>query len=379
MSAEEEPTPMEASTEHQPEPEEQPEVEQNVAPADDHKEQSQQPTELEAPRRSFRSRKKVVKHNIAPQEVKETELPEGPGVNLGDIDLISGRIDKMKAADMLLKKLYRICFGWNARKLRCKKDLRKWSGFDEKTADADIEKRTSWIKKNCDVANVLKPMLGFLDLSPVGTKDELIDRLLEFLASPTDSGKEYSPFTMKRGSKRKRTKKSTKKSKKSGAPRKKSGYMVFLSEHRAEYKADNPDLSMIEVTQGLARQWNELDDDEKQEWKDKAASMPAVAPKKKGRKKPQPKKRRKKTPAKRQPSSDDESSDDDEPLGGENVKSSLDAAVKKIVFEGDLNTLTKKMVRKKLRAHFDEDVMLEHKAFIKDCMKKYSAEKMQEN
>jgi len=331
-------------------------------------------------RRSGRSRKKVETLNFGHTEAKTFELPEGPGAKFGEIVLINGRIDKIKGDDPLTKKLYRICFGRNSKKSTAKRHLRQFSGFSADTADATVEKRTIWVGKNCDVANFLKPLLGFLDLPIAGTKADLVDGLVAFLRSPTDSGKEYTSFSFSKGKKRKR---STKKKTKSTTPRKPSGYMMFLKANRPGVKVEHPELSMIETTQHLAKEWGKQTVEKKAEWKVKADEAPTPPPKKKKAKtstkkktKTKTKKKPKKKKPKKQESSDEESeeeesSDDDSPLGGAGIESKLDAAVKKIVMEGDLNTLTKKLVRKLLAPDFG-DAVAENKDLIKACIKKYT-------
>jgi len=38
--------------------------------------------------------------------------------------------------------------------------------------------------------------------------------------------------------------------------------------NRASVKDDNPEMNATEITKELARQWNELDEDEQNEWKE---------------------------------------------------------------------------------------------------------------
>jgi hypothetical protein len=48
--------------------------------------------------------------------------------------------------------------------------------------------------------------------------------------------------------------------------KKMNGYTHFCSLNRASIKEDNPEMSATEITKELARQWKELDEDEKNEW-----------------------------------------------------------------------------------------------------------------
>lgn len=49
-----------------------------------------------------------------------------------------------------------------------------------------------------------------------------------------------------------------KKDPKTGPKRAKSGYLFFCDEHRSKIKAENPNMSAVDVTSELGRQWNEL-------------------------------------------------------------------------------------------------------------------------
>ena len=60
--------------------------------------------------------------------------------------------------------------------------------------------------------------------------------------------------------------------KKVASPRKKSGYAMFCGEFRPEIKEDNPDKSGTEITKLLAQMWKDLPEEEKDEWKEKAAA-----------------------------------------------------------------------------------------------------------
>ena len=56
------------------------------------------------------------------------------------------------------------------------------------------------------------------------------------------------------------------------AKKKVTGYVLFCQDFRAEVKEDNPDLAQVEVTKLLAGMWKALPEDEKEEWKERAAA-----------------------------------------------------------------------------------------------------------
>ena len=64
----------------------------------------------------------------------------------------------------------------------------------------------------------------------------------------------------------------TKKEAKDDKPaKKKTGYVLFCQEFRPEVKEDNPELPQVEITKLLAEMWKALPEEEKEEWKAKAA------------------------------------------------------------------------------------------------------------
>ena len=54
--------------------------------------------------------------------------------------------------------------------------------------------------------------------------------------------------------------------------KKTTGYVLFCQEFRPEVKEDNPDLPQVEITKLLAQMWKVLSEEEKEEWKEKAAA-----------------------------------------------------------------------------------------------------------
>jgi hypothetical protein len=70
-------------------------------------------------------------------------------------------------------------------------------------------------------------------------------------------------------------KKPTKKGKEDKPKKARSAYLIFSAEKREEVKEENPDMKSSEIMSELGRLWKELDDDEKEEWKEKAAEEKA--------------------------------------------------------------------------------------------------------
>lgn len=51
-----------------------------------------------------------------------------------------------------------------------------------------------------------------------------------------------------------------------------NAYMIFSNEKRGEVKAENPGLKVTEIAKVIGDMWKELSEEEKQEYKDKAAA-----------------------------------------------------------------------------------------------------------
>ena len=56
------------------------------------------------------------------------------------------------------------------------------------------------------------------------------------------------------------------------AKKKTTGYVLFCQEFRPEVREDNPELPQVEITKLLAEMWKNLPEEEKEEWKEKAAA-----------------------------------------------------------------------------------------------------------
>ena len=294
-----------------------------------------------------------------------TIIPEGKGTPLGEIENINTHLgaSTLKTDDPLLKKLYSVCFNKMSKKVHCKKHLRLFCGWDSKAAEDAAKAKLA----KCESAKILKPLCSLLDLHMGGTKVQLEERVFEFLQTPSSSGKSFTPL-QKAGQKRKKaTKKKSKKSKL-------SAYNVFQKEEGKVIRAEQPELDFKTVSGELAKRWSSMGEDDKQEWKDRAdlvnAGQNEALPARKKQKVSKKTKKKKKRKSKVEVSSDEEatdesseeeeSSDDDLPLALKEEKSRLTAALRTLIFQGDLNTLTKGVIRAKLSEQFNEVSVFVH-------------------
>ncbi|KAL1920810.1 uncharacterized protein VTP21DRAFT_11445 [Calcarisporiella thermophila] len=159
-------------------------------------------------RSSTRVRKEVQRFSPLRREEKQPiEIRKGEGAPLGEIAKISEYIDKNRVEDVL-KPLHRILFGRVESPRNIKSNLRQFSGLtikDEKEEEQMKMKFGKWM------ATGLKDLARFLNLETSGDKSSLIDRIVDFLKKPHDTGYKRRGEKKKRRSKTVSSKKSKKK------------------------------------------------------------------------------------------------------------------------------------------------------------------------
>ncbi|XP_035529116.1 protein DEK, partial [Morone saxatilis] len=169
-----------------------------------------------------RAKKTVVRLDFqAPKQKEKLKIGDGSGDKLGDIPRTGYQISKMKPAD--LKPLHIILFDRPGKMATLKKNLRLFNGFP---FDADSEqyakKREKLLKNSHFTNSILKVVCGVLDLEKKGTQSDLVDRIMNFLIAPKNSGKRL-PVKKKRKSKKKLSgDNSTAKTKKKSKPKPRS-------------------------------------------------------------------------------------------------------------------------------------------------------------
>ncbi|XP_008196366.1 protein DEK isoform X2 [Tribolium castaneum] len=136
-----------------------------------------------------RERKNVQRFNEEfPSETKEVvkvEIPNGSGTSLGAIPRIDASISRFKNEDMRL--LHKILFKLQGKVTMIKKNIKKFNGFEFKKGSEEYSKKVASMTK-CDVKQ-LKSICEMLDLQKTGSKDDIVERILDFLLEPKDSGK----------------------------------------------------------------------------------------------------------------------------------------------------------------------------------------------
>lgn len=112
-------------------------------------------------------------------------IPNGNGTPLGEIPRVDASISRFKNED--LKLLHQFLFEIPGKTTIIKKNIKKFNGFD-------FVKGTDEYKAKLEGAQEfevkqLKSICEMLDLEKRGSKDEIAERIVEFLIDPKDSGK----------------------------------------------------------------------------------------------------------------------------------------------------------------------------------------------
>lgn len=212
-----------------------------------------------------RSRKQTTFFAVAGASApKTTVIESGLGMKLAENPHFCHELEKHKADSEECKALHFLLFNAVGKKTEIKKNLRAFSGFSS-TAVRDDKKLKLLDKKKVWTVTLLKSVLGMLGLERGGDREDLANRLVDYLAAPsfTKAAKESGSKSKKRKSVS--GKSSSKKAKRADRPKKApSAYLLFCNERRASVRADNPEMSMVDVTKALAAEWNELSDAKKE-------------------------------------------------------------------------------------------------------------------
>lgn len=107
------------------------------------------------------------------------------GLELGEIPRIDASISRFKNDD--LKMLHKLLYKSPIKTPLLKKNIRKFSGFSFKKSSDEYQKKLTSISSF--ELKQLRVVCEMLDLEKKGSRDELSERILEFLLEPKDSGK----------------------------------------------------------------------------------------------------------------------------------------------------------------------------------------------
>jgi len=322
------------------------------------------------PRKSERVPKKP--NVFQPEEKKEAEfkLPEGSGTPIGDIPNCAKAFRLYSPSEKFWAKLHRLMYGVGSKKLKVKANISQFKGFPKgDDSKAKLEKKIHSTK--LEMKKDLKPICHVLDLDRDGTREELRERIVDFLLHPKASGRDYrgrepDDARSKGGQKRKA------KSKREGGSRPVSGYMFFVKMNRERVKEKHPDASFGELGKLLGKKWNKLTDKEKEEWNEKARKDSKNSSPKKSPKTKKSKKESDSSGSDRE-GSDDSSESEEEEEGEEEEELSEKMKVRiQEILKGDVESLSVKKIKDMLRGDFADEVENkgdEIKAFVRECLK----------
>lgn len=163
------------------------EKDNEIPPKDENKSTSKSESPIE--KSTARDKKKVNQvaddSNLADSKEVKTDIPVGSGTQLGDIPRIDASISRFKNDD--LKLLHRLLYKTPGKTTLIKKNIKKFNGFDFTKNTEEYDKKIASAKKF--ELKQLKSICEMLDLEKKGAKDEIIERVIEFLLEPKDSGK----------------------------------------------------------------------------------------------------------------------------------------------------------------------------------------------
>lgn len=244
---------------------------------------------------------------------------------------------KYKAGGPELKLLYRLCFGKVGKQNVVKKHLRLFTGFADDKGKTKAESIANGVK-----LSEVKLMLGLCDQDTGGKKDEMVERLVDFLAKPSASGKasiaeKEAEKKRKRDAKKERAakKKERNKIKREKAKKKKEKDKAKREKAKAKKAAEAEDSSDED---------SDADSGSDSEEEDEAP----------------PKKKKKKAPKEEEEEEESSDSDDELQIAALIRPKITDAIllekIQALATKSDFETLSLKGIRKKLSEELKQDV-----------------------
>lgn len=113
------------------------------------------------------------------------EIPQGSGQRLGDIDAITQQLSRHKAIDEPVVQLHRIIYVNRGENIRRKHYISSFTGFtfDKNSKEAESTKaRMDKLERT-----LLVQICHILHLQINGTKNDIIQRIFDFLMKPSSS------------------------------------------------------------------------------------------------------------------------------------------------------------------------------------------------
>ncbi|XP_048582940.1 protein DEK [Nematostella vectensis] len=330
-----------------------------------------------------RERKKTVFLVKDENEIKKEPVQmifKGKGDRLGDMEVVVHELNKCTA--MELKPLHKLLFGREGKQSEIKKNIRNFNGFDIAKDTKEYENKKWGIERFTN--DGLKRLLEILDLPKKGKREELKERVMEFLMKPKASGRKAPEPNQP--SKKSKTQKSDKGKKRKRTPKKPKEGKDDSEEEEDDNDDDDGDIEGDEEADEPPKKKKKAESKPKSAEKSKSSKSKTPAKKetkkesKKSPKKSKPvtvkitsgKKTPKKSPKKAHKTVDDLSSDE-EPLVKKLKKQpptndDLVTVVKDLLKDADLKVVTVKSICKEVYAKYPEFDLSDRKGFIKETV-----------
>jgi len=152
------------------------------------------------PSRERKQVERIVVEAIS-KEKTATEIPEGSGLCLSDYPFFMTGFEKLRTDDDVCKHLHHVMFGALGTKNDRKKSIRKFSGFAPGSNMG--EKANKVVEKKGFNNSLLKTTLGLFGLERSGTREQMSQRLVAYLETPSKVKRDgvATPTKTKKGSK----------------------------------------------------------------------------------------------------------------------------------------------------------------------------------
>lgn len=295
---EEKTTEVEASTEKTVEkkdsPKKSPKAKSTSSPK---KTTSMKKTKVETPNKRLvpKSDKRVVQkieRLVAEKEeehknTSEVDIVKGKGKKFEDIEDIEKEVNKRLRNDELLKLVHTILYTRPTKKTALKANILAFNGvvYKDEHGRKKLEERIARYH-----AQDVREVAAFFGLNPSGKKDEIVDRISDFLEKPKATDETYSSGSVnpKKTTTTKTTKSTSKSSSKSRSPKKGdkakrkkkdpnapkrnlSAYMFFAKDKRTDLVKKYPKDKITDIAKRLGEKWGKLTSDDKKKYESKAA------------------------------------------------------------------------------------------------------------
>lgn len=225
----------------------------------------------ESEKRERKSIERFTEVPVASRPTKPIVIKKGKGKKFEDCSQIIAQINKRTRNDEMLITLHELILGRVTKKVHVKDNLKNFSGmvYDEDNTKEKFEAKVSRLK-----VIEMKHLLRFFGLDPKGERDELEEKIIQFLEKPKDL--EYSSPV--KSTKRKRSESPAKKSKRSkkdpNAPKRPlSAFLLFSQEHRPDLQKEHPTESIGEISKRIGKMWSKIKPSEKKKFEEEAAKL----------------------------------------------------------------------------------------------------------